>query len=98
MVTNNIYANISEIDKFSNDIRNKTMSMNSILDDLITMTMDMDRFFDTPSGKIMKDSLIDYLKESKLKCSSLDYICEGLDSSKRMYEMALSNSKNSVRG
>lgn len=98
MATNNIYANINELDSFSNNLRNKTLDMNNILDELITMTMDMDRFFDTPQGKIMKDSLIEYLKDSKTKCSSLDYICEGLDSSKRMYEAALANTRNSVRG
>ena len=98
MAKNNIEANISELDKFSKDIRNKTLNMNNILDELITMTIDMDKFFDTPNGKIMRETLIDYLKESKTNCTSFDYICDGIDTSKRMYEAALAKTNSSLRG
>ena len=97
-MASNVYVNVETIDKFSTDLKGEAASLNSILSDLITMTMDMEKFFDTPTAKIMRDSLINYLNDSITTCNLLDTIGENVSKSKSIYETAINNIDSSTRG
>lgn len=97
-MASNVYVDIETISKFSIDLKEEASNMNSILSDLISMTMDMEKFFDTPTAKIMKESLINYLNESINTCNLLDIIGENVNKSKLIYETAINNIYKSIRG
>ena len=97
-MASNVYVDIETISKFSIDLKEEASNMNSILSDLISMTMDMEKFFDTPTAKIMKDSLINYLNDSITTCNLLDTIGENVSKSKSIYETAINNIDSSTRG
>ena len=97
-MASNVYVDIETISKFSIDLKEEASNMNSILSDLISMTMDMEKFFDTPTAKIMRDSLINYLNDSITTCNLLDTIGENVSKSKSIYETAINNIDSSTRG
>ena len=94
----NVYANTTTIDQFSNDLKNEASSMNSILEELITLTQDMEQFYDTPTAKTMKESLLSYLNDSIETCKTLDSIGNTVSKAKDIYETTISNMSSSVRG
>ena len=97
-MASNVFVDIETVDTFSKNIKNKASNMNNILDELISATMEMENFFETPTAKKMKESLITYLNNSKITCEELDEIGNNVDLSKRRYELAINSMVESTRG
>ena len=64
-------VNTKTIDTFSKKLLEESNILNNIIDDMILLTKDMEKFFDTNTSKLLKESLMDYLTKSKETCSAL---------------------------
>ena len=66
-----IVANSSSIKEFGILLENKSDVLNSILDKLIDTSIELEKYYNTPTGKIMRESLIEFLNKSKNVCNEL---------------------------
>lgn len=85
-MTNDIVVNTESIATFSKEVENKSNELKKLLDDMILISNDLDKFFDTPTGKIMKDSLMEYLMNSRKTCDSLNNFGVVLNKSIVLYD------------
>lgn len=92
----NINLKTDSINELSNELKKGSINLNTILDYLINLTMDMDNFFDTPTAKIMKESLIEYLKNSKESCNNLNELSNTVLKSKELYELLHQQTRDSL--
>ena len=92
----NINLKTDSIDELSNELKKGSINLNNILDYLINLTIDMDNFFDTPTAKIMKESLIEYLKNSKESCNNLNELSNTVLKSKELYELLHQQTRDSL--
>ena len=92
----NINLKTDSINELSNELKKGSINLNNILDYLINLTIDMDNFFDTPTAKIMKDSLIEYLKNSKESCNNLNELSNTVLKSKELYELLHQQTRDSL--
>ena len=88
--------NFSTLDTFSETLKTESENLNNILDELLLLTDDMEKFFNSPTAKEMKDFLMEFLKQQKLKCNQLDEIGDKVKTSNRIYQSAYERAKNSV--
>ncbi len=68
---NKLLVDINSIDTFAKLLKEKSSVLNEIIVKLINASIDMEYYFDTPSGNLMRESLIEYLKKSKETCNVL---------------------------
>ncbi len=92
----NINLKTDSINELSNELKKGSINLNNILDYLINLTIDMDNFFDTPTAKIMKESLIEYLKNSKESCNNLNELSNTVLKSKELYELLHQQTRDSL--
>ena len=85
-MNNSIIVNTDTINNFSKDIEMHSESMEAILDQMILLSNDIDKFYNTPTGKMMKDNLMEYLYNSKNACKSLKTMGVVLDKSSKLYD------------
>lgn len=96
MANYNFQVNIDSIDKFAKETRNTSLRLAEILDYLIRITNDMPDFFDTPSANIMQESLLRYLKNSKVECDKLGDLSHKIDFFNKNYTNIYDETKISV--
>lgn len=94
----NVKVKISSVEAFSENLKTESVNMLNIVDDLMKMTSNMEDFFDTPTAKIMKDGLMNYLNQSKIPCTNLGKIANNIDKYKDIYETLIKKQDDSVRG
>ena len=63
--------NSETIDTFSKDLEDESKKLDEMLDYLILLSDDLEKKYNSPTGKVLKDSLISYLTESKKTCTSM---------------------------
>ena len=97
-MANNVKVKTNSLDELSNSFKNSSINLNNILDYLIDSTMNMEDFFETPTARIMKDSLITYLKDSKITCNNLDELGNTIIKSKEYYEEFIDKASDTVGG
>lgn len=61
----NVEIDSDSIHEFSKNILNEGNNFINIIDEFSKELMEMEVFFDTPTGKILKEKLEDYLKSQK---------------------------------
>jgi hypothetical protein len=96
MKQSNILVNFSTLDNFSDTLKTEAENLNGILDELLLLTEDMEKFFNTPTAKEMKEFLLEFLKQQKLKCNDLDEVGEKVKTSNRIYRSAYERAQKSV--
>lgn len=96
MKTSRISVNFSTLDTFSETLKTEADNLGVIIDELLLLTEDMEKFFDTPTAKEMKDFLMEFLKQQRIKCNQLDEIGDKVKTSNKIYQSAYERAKNSV--
>ena len=96
MNQSNILVNFNTLDTFSDTLKTEAENLNVIIDELLLLTEDMEKFFNTPTAKEMKEFLMEFLKQQKLKCSQLDEVGEKVKTSNNIYKSAYEHAKQSV--
>ncbi len=71
-MNNIIVIDLESIDKFSKGIKEESGKMYELLDEMIEMSREMEKFYDTPVAQKMKEVLIDFLMKSKDKCKDFE--------------------------
>ena len=92
----NFIVNMNSIDKLSNELRTSAYKIDDILDYLIRITGDMDTFFDTPSSKILREGLTNYLVKSKTNCQTLSELSNYIKLFNKNYSNMYDVTKQSV--
>jgi hypothetical protein len=95
-MNNDIVVDSKTIEVFSKGVQSKSEELNTILDEMIVLSNDLDRFFNTPTGKVMKDSLMEYLINSKKTCESLKNYGVVLEKSTKLYDVTNSQIAHEV--
>lgn len=91
-------VNTKTIDTFSKKLLEESNILNNIIDDMILLTKDMEKFFDTNTSKLMKESLMDYLTKSKETCSSLGDFGLTVNKLNHLYINDIESIKKSING
>lgn len=64
-------VNINSVDNFSSDLKKKSDDLLEIIEYLLSISKDMDNFYDTPESKVLNEGMIKYLNNAKLPCYKL---------------------------
>lgn len=81
----NTVINSDTIDIFSKDLEDESKKLDAMLDYLILLSDDLEKKYNSPTGKILKDSLISYLKESKKTCTSMGNLATTIKQLNQLY-------------
>ncbi len=93
---NKIIVNFESLDTFSNKIIDESKNLNNIVSELLLLTEDMDKFFNTPTANKMQEALIMFLKETQTKCNNLNSVGEQVGKFKKAYEDARNNTNQAI--
>ena len=77
-----ILVNIESVDDFSKEIKDKSNRVIEIMEELISLTQYMEKFYNSNIWNKLKEVIITCLKESKNKCeefNELGYRVEGIN-------------------
>ncbi len=81
-----IIVDSETIEAFSKKVEESSNELNILLDDMILLSDDLDKYFNTPTGKLMKETLVDYLLKSKKSCDSLKNFGVVLSKTSKLYD------------
>ena len=66
-----LMVNINSVNNFSVDLKNKSNELLDIIDYLLTISKDMENFYNTPESKILNEGMIKFLNNAKIPCYKL---------------------------
>ena len=85
------------INTFAECIENESVKLNEMIDKMLLLSQNMEKFFNTPTGIVMKDSLIEYLNNSKKTCESFGVYGTKLKKLNGLYYLTDDQIKSEVR-
>ena len=91
-------TNVSSLEEFSKSLKNESSSLNGMIDELLKLTEDMEKFFNTPTSRLFKESLISFLTNSKKKANNLDLIGDNVHEISLVYANTVNNNEKAVNG
>jgi hypothetical protein len=69
-----VVVNSETIETFSQNLEEESKILDEMIDDMLLLSSDLEKIYNTPTGKMMRESIREYLTNSKNTCKSLgDY-------------------------
>ena len=89
MNNDEVYVVIPTIDDFASSIKSERTIVDEKIEKLLTVSYEIEKYYDTPTGNLMRESLIEYLNSCKSDCEDLSDLANRLEKVSEMYRIAL---------